>query len=195
MTTSRLLAGASGYSFKEWKGSFYPEKIKPEEMLAYYAERLPTVEINNTFYRMPKTAVLETWAGSTPDALPVRDQGLAPDHPYRADQGGDRGRAAGLSLPEPRGARRQARSGAVPAAAEPEKGPAAPHRVSPPAARRPPRRVRISQRHLVRRRCLRRAEGGRGGAVPVRARRQRAAAAGGDGALGLCPASARDVLG
>ena len=67
MTTSRLLAGASGYAFKEWKGNFYPEKIKPEEMLAYYAERLPTVEINNTFYRMPKTAVLETWAGSTPD--------------------------------------------------------------------------------------------------------------------------------
>ena len=67
MTTSRLLAGASGYAFKEWKGNFYPEKIKPEEMLPYYAERLPTVEINNTFYRMPKTAVLETWAGSTPD--------------------------------------------------------------------------------------------------------------------------------
>jgi len=67
MTTSRLLAGASGYSFKEWKGSFYPEKIKVDAMLAWYAERLPTVEINNTFYRMPKTAVLETWAGATPE--------------------------------------------------------------------------------------------------------------------------------
>ena len=67
MTTARLLAGASGYSFKEWKGTFYPEKIKPEDMLAYYAERLPTVEINNTFYRLPKTAVLETWAGATPE--------------------------------------------------------------------------------------------------------------------------------
>src|ERR1700687_409532 len=64
-----LLAGASGYSFKEWKGNFYPEKIKPEEMLAYYAERLPTVEINNTFYRMPKVAVLESWDGSTPGGL------------------------------------------------------------------------------------------------------------------------------
>jgi uncharacterized protein YecE (DUF72 family) len=64
-----LLCGASGYSFKEWKGNFYPEKIKPEEMLAFYAERLPTVEINNTFYRMPKTSVLETWAGSTPEAF------------------------------------------------------------------------------------------------------------------------------
>ena len=66
MTTSRLLAGASGYSFKEWKGTFYPEKIKAEEMLAWYVERLPTVEINNTFYRMPKTAVLESWAGTAP---------------------------------------------------------------------------------------------------------------------------------
>jgi uncharacterized protein YecE (DUF72 family) len=64
--TARLLAGASGYSFKEWKGDFYPEKIKPEEMLAYYSERLPTVEINNTFYRMPKTEVLQNWAAQTP---------------------------------------------------------------------------------------------------------------------------------
>jgi uncharacterized protein YecE (DUF72 family) len=64
---TRLSAGASGYSFKEWKGSFYPEKIKPDAMLAWYAERLPTVEINNTFYQMPKAPVLETWAAATPD--------------------------------------------------------------------------------------------------------------------------------
>jgi uncharacterized protein YecE (DUF72 family) len=69
VTTSRLLAGASGYSFKEWKGNFYPEKMKPEEMLSFYAERLPTVEINNTFYRMPKVSVLESWAGSTPEGF------------------------------------------------------------------------------------------------------------------------------
>ena len=56
MTTSRLFAGASGYSFKEWKGTFYPDDIKPEDMLAWYSTRLPTVEINNTFYRMPKTS-------------------------------------------------------------------------------------------------------------------------------------------
>jgi len=67
MQPSRLIAGASGYSYKEWQGSFYPEKIKADAMLAWYAERLPTVEINNTFYQMPKTAVLETWAGATPD--------------------------------------------------------------------------------------------------------------------------------
>jgi uncharacterized protein YecE (DUF72 family) len=69
VTAKRLLAGASGYSFKEWKGAFYPEKMKPEEMLAYYAARLPTVEINNTFYRMPKTTVLENWAGTVPESF------------------------------------------------------------------------------------------------------------------------------
>jgi uncharacterized protein YecE (DUF72 family) len=69
VTASRLLAGASGYSFKEWKGNFYPEKIKPEDMLAFYAQHLPTVEINNTFYQMPKVAVLETWARSTPESF------------------------------------------------------------------------------------------------------------------------------
>ena len=69
MTNSRLVAGASGYSFKEWKGAFYPDNIKAEDMLAWYAERLPTVEINNTFYRMPKTTVLENWAATTPEAF------------------------------------------------------------------------------------------------------------------------------
>jgi uncharacterized protein YecE (DUF72 family) len=62
----KLFAGASGYSFKEWKGTFYPDKTKPEEMLAFYSQRLPTVEINNTFYRMPKTSVLEGWAATAP---------------------------------------------------------------------------------------------------------------------------------
>ena len=69
MTTSRLLAGASGYSFKEWKGNFYPDTIKPEDMLAWYAARLPTVEINNTFYRMPRTTVLAGWSAATPDTF------------------------------------------------------------------------------------------------------------------------------
>ena len=65
----KLLAGASGYSFKEWKGTFYPEDMKPDGMLAWYSARLPTVEINNTFYQMPKTVVLENWSKSTPDAF------------------------------------------------------------------------------------------------------------------------------
>ena len=69
MTTPKILAGASGYSYKEWCGNFYPDGMKPDAMLAWYGERLPTVEINNTFYRMPKTSVLENWAGATPDAF------------------------------------------------------------------------------------------------------------------------------
>jgi uncharacterized protein YecE (DUF72 family) len=69
MTASRLLAGASGYSYKEWKGDFYPAEIKPDAMLAWYAARLPTVEINNTFYRMPKADVLEAWANATPESF------------------------------------------------------------------------------------------------------------------------------
>jgi uncharacterized protein YecE (DUF72 family) len=64
-----VFAGASGYSFKEWKGVFYPEKCKPEEMLPFYSQRLPTVEINNTFYRMPKASVLEDWRKTVPEAF------------------------------------------------------------------------------------------------------------------------------
>ena len=69
MGSPKLWAGASGYSFKEWKGSFYPEKMQAEDMLAWYAERLPSVEINNSFYQMPKTTVLEHWAQVTPEAF------------------------------------------------------------------------------------------------------------------------------
>ncbi|HEU4617217.1 MAG TPA: DUF72 domain-containing protein [Gammaproteobacteria bacterium] len=62
----RLYCGTSGFSFKEWKGPFYPEKLPASEMLAYYGARLPTVEINNTFYRMPKAEMLEGWAAQVP---------------------------------------------------------------------------------------------------------------------------------
>ena len=62
----RVLAGTSGFSYKEWKGSFYPEDLPAEDMLAYYSARLPAVEINNTFYRMPKPSMLEGWAAQVP---------------------------------------------------------------------------------------------------------------------------------
>jgi uncharacterized protein YecE (DUF72 family) len=62
----KLYAGTSGYSYKEWKGFFYPEKMKPEEMLSFYATKLPAVEINNTFYRLPKREVLELWSSQVP---------------------------------------------------------------------------------------------------------------------------------
>lgn len=63
----KLWVGTSGYSYKEWKGIFYPEDLPDKEMLSYYAQQLPAVEINNTFYRMPKSSVLENWAEQTPE--------------------------------------------------------------------------------------------------------------------------------
>ncbi len=63
----KLLAGTSGYSFKEWKGSFYPKHIKADGMLNFYATKFPTIEINNTFYRLPKEKVLLEWASQVPD--------------------------------------------------------------------------------------------------------------------------------
>jgi uncharacterized protein YecE (DUF72 family) len=61
-----LYVGTSGYSYKEWNGSFYPEELPAKQMLRFYGERFKTVEINNTFYRMPKAAVLEAWANDVP---------------------------------------------------------------------------------------------------------------------------------
>jgi uncharacterized protein YecE (DUF72 family) len=56
-----IYVGTSGYSYKEWKGSFYPEKLPPKDMLSYYAERFKAVELNNTFYRLPKPEMVESW--------------------------------------------------------------------------------------------------------------------------------------
>ena len=63
----KLLAGTSGYAFKEWKGSFYPGDCKDDAMLGVYASRFPAVEINNTFYRLPKEQVLLDWAAQVPE--------------------------------------------------------------------------------------------------------------------------------
>jgi uncharacterized protein YecE (DUF72 family) len=63
----RILAGTSGFSFPEWKGSFYPEDMAAKDMLRYYAQRFPTVEINNTFYQLPKAPVLESWVNDVPN--------------------------------------------------------------------------------------------------------------------------------
>ena len=58
--------GTSGWSYPEWKGSFYPSDMKSGRMLAYYAGRFDSVEVNNTFYRLPRREVLATWAGQVP---------------------------------------------------------------------------------------------------------------------------------
>jgi uncharacterized protein YecE (DUF72 family) len=58
----KLWVGTSGYSYKPWLGNFYPERLPAKDMLSFYASRLSTVEINNTFYRMPKESVVQSWA-------------------------------------------------------------------------------------------------------------------------------------
>lgn len=62
----RILTGMSGYAYPEWKGGFYPEGLPASGMLASYATRFPAVEINSTFYRMPKESVLVDWASRVP---------------------------------------------------------------------------------------------------------------------------------
>lgn len=63
----KIRAGTSGWSYKEWKGNFYPEKLAAKDMLRYYSGQFPTVEVNNTFYRMPNLTTLEGWAAEVPD--------------------------------------------------------------------------------------------------------------------------------
>lgn len=65
----RVRSGTSGYNFPEWKGPFYPAKLPAARMLAYYAERLPTVEINYTFYRMPTAKTVAGWSEATPEGF------------------------------------------------------------------------------------------------------------------------------
>ena len=64
-----LYAGTSGYSYKEWKGRFYPEKIAAKDMLSYYASRLPAVELNKRFYRTPEKSVMESWKAQVPESF------------------------------------------------------------------------------------------------------------------------------
>lgn len=61
--------GTSGWQYDEWKGRFYPDDLAKGEMLSYYADRLHAVEVNNTFYRLPKKDVLAAWAEQVPDSF------------------------------------------------------------------------------------------------------------------------------
>jgi uncharacterized protein YecE (DUF72 family) len=65
----KFLVGTSGYSYKEWKGSFYPEKLPDKNMLSSYAQHFPTVEINSTFRRFPSASTVESWAEQVPDTF------------------------------------------------------------------------------------------------------------------------------
>ena len=65
----RYLIGTSGYNYPEWRGTSIRRSSRTSKMLAYYAERFPTVEVNYTFYRMPTETLLEGWAQGTPDGF------------------------------------------------------------------------------------------------------------------------------
>ena len=194
---ARLLAGASGYSFKEWKGSFYPDKMKPEEMLRYYSERLPTVEINNTFYRMPKTSGAGELGRRHAGRLPLRDQGFAPHHAHVAAR---RPRRAAESVDySTRISRRSATSAArCCSSCRPFLKKDLP-RLDASSSRCCPtviaRRSSSATTSWFADDVYDGAEGRRCGAVPLRARGQRAAAAGRDRAVGLRAPAAGELLG
>jgi uncharacterized protein YecE (DUF72 family) len=85
----RLYAGTSGYSYPGWRGSFYPERLPASRFLAHYAERLPSVEINHTFYRFPGESLLDAWRAATPEGFRFA---------VKANQGiTHRGRLAGVA--------------------------------------------------------------------------------------------------
>ncbi len=63
---TRVRVGTSGWNYTEWKGSFYPDDMKPAAMLPYYATRFGTVEVNATFYRMPTPKVVAGWTAAVP---------------------------------------------------------------------------------------------------------------------------------
>jgi len=67
--TGRLYVGTSGFAYKEWKPEFYPADLKAADMLRYYAERFPSVEINNTFYKTPNETMLKNWLEQTPESF------------------------------------------------------------------------------------------------------------------------------
>src|ERR1700716_4220892 len=60
------MVGTSGFSYSSWRGSFYPRRLKPEQMLDFYAQRLPTVEVNTTFYRTQPDEVVAGWVAAVP---------------------------------------------------------------------------------------------------------------------------------
>ena len=196
MTTSRLLAGASGYSFKEWKGNVLsgrrssPRRCSPGTRSGCRRSRSTTRSTGCPRRRCSKHGPAAT-----------------PEHFRFAIKASRRithiARIKAESAAEPLGylyrnlAALGAKRGPVLFQLPPNLKKDLPRLTEflEAPSRRPPRGVRVPQRHLVRRRRLRRAQGRRGVALPFRARGQRAAAARRDRAVGLRPAAARNVFG
>src|SRR5437588_1346334 len=64
-STPQLRIGTSGWHYKHWLGTFYPERLPPSKMLQFYLERFETVELNNSFYRLPKIETMAGWRDAT----------------------------------------------------------------------------------------------------------------------------------
>ena len=64
--TARFFVGTSGFSYPEWRGTFYPKALTADKMLHHYSRVFPSVELNNTFYRFPRAAHVEQWRKATP---------------------------------------------------------------------------------------------------------------------------------
>jgi uncharacterized protein YecE (DUF72 family) len=79
-----ILVGTNGFSHKEWKGNFYPDRIPQNKTLAYYGKRFSTVELNNTFRQLPTQKVVESWAEQVPESLRFV---LKADRPSRISSG------------------------------------------------------------------------------------------------------------
>ncbi len=72
---SAIHIGTSGWHYKHWKGPFYPEKLPNSRLLEHYSRFFDTVELNNTFYRLPLETGLETWRETTPDGFTFAAKG------------------------------------------------------------------------------------------------------------------------
>ena len=66
---AKIALGTSSWQFDAWRGVFYPEKMKPADYLAHYARQLPTVEVNTTFYAIPRQSTVQRWVDSVPDGF------------------------------------------------------------------------------------------------------------------------------
>ncbi len=66
---SQLWIGTSGWHYKHWVGNFYPFKLPAAKMLAHYCQHFDTVELNNSFYHLPKESALHAWRDETPEGF------------------------------------------------------------------------------------------------------------------------------
>jgi uncharacterized protein YecE (DUF72 family) len=67
MSKSKIHIGTSGWNYKHWKGNFYPEDVPQKKWLEFYYNRFKTVELNNSFYRLPEIKTFDSWRKNTPD--------------------------------------------------------------------------------------------------------------------------------